>query len=361
MLDRGRGADPAAQVGDTGRAMIWSRWRRLQRPEEPPPEERPFDDLLEEAPVPALLLDRDELVVAANAAARSLFRIDLDRLPLGLVEATREANLATAVNAGRPTNDLRLTHRRLLVRTQVAPGPEPGSSLLFISDITELRRLERVRQEFVANLAHELKTPLTSLRLAVESLQQELPAETRRRFQERALREVDYLSLVIDNLRQLSELEAGPAPQHWERFDVAALVTEVTERLLVSHPLRLDIPAGLEAVADRARLAQALANLIDNAIKFSPADQPVEVAAGLEDQDLVLRVRDHGPGISPEHWERVFERFYKVEQAHSRDVAGSGLGLSMARHLALSMGGSVWTEAAEDGGQVFGIRVPGRA
>ncbi|MFZ0217818.1 MAG: HAMP domain-containing sensor histidine kinase [Candidatus Dormiibacterota bacterium] len=341
--------------------MIWSQWRRLQRPDGPPPDEHPFDDLLEEAPVPSLLLDRDQLVVAANAAARELFQIDAGRLPLGLVEATREANLASAVTAGKPTNDLRLTHHRLLARTQVVPGPQPGSSLLFVSNITELRRLESVRQEFVANLAHELKTPITSLRLAVESLQQDLPAEARRRLHERALREVDYLSLVITNLRQLSALEAGASNERRERFDVGELIGEVRDRLLLTHPVEVDAPAGLWAVADRARLAQALANLMDNAVKFSPPERAIEVSARMECQDLVLRVRDHGPGISPEHWDRVFERFYKVDQAHSRIGAGSGLGLSIVRHLALSMEGSVWTEAAGDGGQIFGIRVPGIA
>lgn len=322
-----------------------------------------FSDLLEHAPIPALMLDANQLIVGANAAARELFPIDVRRLPLGIVEATREANLVAALNTRRPKGDVRLTHCRRLARVRVLPGPDEGTQLVYVTDVTELRRLESVRQEFVANLAHELKTPITSLRLAVESQQQDMPQELRRRMGDRALREVDYLSLVISNLRQLSELDAGAGSSNRERFEVAVLVDEVRARQRLKQPIQVSVSPGLWANADRARIAQALANLIDNAAKFSPLDAPIEISAELAQGDLVLRVRDHGPGISPEHWNRVFERFYKVDQAHSRVGTGSGLGLSLVRHLALSMGGSVWTEAADEGGQIFGLRVPspGRA
>ena len=338
--------------------VIWTQWRRLRQPETPELVERPFEDLLEEAPVPALLLDRDQLVVAANQLAREFFGIAPERLPMGLVEATREANLAAAVTAGRPENDLRLSHRRRLVRTKVVPGPQTGSSLLFVTDVTELRRLESVRQEFVANLAHELKTPITSLRLAVESLEGDLRADARRRLLGRAVREVDYLSLIIGNLRQLAELETGSDTARTEQFEVAALVGDVVDRLRLTQPLEVQVPAGLWVTADQSKLAQALTNLLDNAAKFSPPESPVEVVAAQEGAELVLRVRDHGPGISPEHWERVFERFYKVDQSHSRVGSGSGLGLSLVRHLALSMDGRAWTEAASGGGQIFGVAIP---
>lgn len=321
----------------------------------------PFFDLLEQAPIPALLLDGDQQVIAANAAARELFPIHSAQLPLGLVEATREANLAAAVGGRRSKGDVRLTHSRRLVRVRVLPGPGEHTQLVYVTDVTELRRLESVRQEFVANLAHELKTPITSLRLAVESQQQDLPQELRRRMGDRALREVDYLSLVISNLRQLSALDSDFGSSNREPFDVAMLIDEIRERQRLRQPIEVSVPPGLWANADRARIAQALANLVDNAAKFSPAHAPIEVSAKLERGDLVLRVRDHGPGISPEHWDRVFERFYKVDQAHSRNGAGGGLGLSIVRHLALSMEGSVWTEAAEEGGQIFGIRVPSPA
>src|SRR5256884_1947759 len=152
--------------------MIWERWRlRLRADDEAfqtPP--GPFEDLLEEAPVVALLLDRDRRVLAANLAARRFFRIEPEQLPLGLLDATREGRLLEALRASAPRSELRLTHSQRTVQVRLSPGPRPGDTLLFLQDVTELRPLETVRQEFVANLSHELKTPLTSLRLAVESL-----------------------------------------------------------------------------------------------------------------------------------------------------------------------------------------------
>jgi two-component system phosphate regulon sensor histidine kinase PhoR len=337
--------------------VIWAQWRRLRHGQESIRPDDPFEDLIEEAPAAALLLDRSQFLVAANRAARELFSIDPQRLPLGLVEATREGVLVAAVSSGKPEMELRLAHRRRIVQTRAVPGPGSGETLLFIEYVTDLRRLETVRQEFVANLGHELKTPLTSLRLAVESLQGDLPVDARRHLAGRAMREVDNLSLVIANLRQLAELEAGRDVARPERFEVKALIEETAARLRFSRPLDLRVEAAW-VTADRSKLGQALANLLDNAAKFSPPGSSVEVTAVQESGLLRIVVSDHGPGISPEHWDRVFERFYKVDASHSRDVPGSGLGLSIVRHLALALGGRAWTEAARDGGQVFAIAIP---
>jgi two-component system, OmpR family, phosphate regulon sensor histidine kinase PhoR len=337
--------------------MVWAQWRRLRHGGDESRVDDPFEDLIEEAPIAALLLDRAQLVVAGNRKARELFAIDPERLPLGLVEATREGVLVTALTSGKPEMELRLAHRRRIVQTRSVPGPQPGETLLFINDVTDLRRLETVRQEFVANLGHELKTPITSLRLAVESLQGDLPPDARRRLTARAMREVDNLSLVIANLRQLAELEAGRDVARPERFEVKALIEETAGRLRFSRPLELHLSTTW-VTADRSKLGQALANLLENAAKFSPPGSPVEVTVEKDAALLKILVRDHGPGISPEHWDRVFERFYKVDPSHSREIPGSGLGLSIVRHLARALGGRAWTEAARDGGQIFGIAIP---
>jgi two-component system sensor histidine kinase SenX3 len=136
------------------------------------------------------------------------------------------------------------------------------------------------------------------------------------------------------------------------------LINDVAGRLALDHPLLLDVAAGLQIESDRSRLAQALSNLLDNAAKFSPPGSAIEVSARTETSEVVVTIRDHGPGISPEHWERIFERFYKVDPARTRGLPGSGLGLAIAKHLALSLGGRLWTEAASDGGQVFGLALP---
>ena len=352
--------------------MIWERWRqRLRGPDEPPlGPPAPFQDLLEDAPVVALLLDRDRRVLAANQAGRRFFRLDAGHLPLGLLDATREGRLLEALRAGAPETELRLTHSQLTVQVRLAPGPRPGDTLLFLTDVTELRRLETVRQEFVANLSHELKTPLTSLRLAVESLLGEPapPAAARRRFAARALKETDHLASIVANLRELAQIEAGRSNITLSRFPLREVVAETAERLRLDRPLEIRMAEGMHVTADRTRLAQALTNLLDNAAKFSPPRTAVEVEATADEHEFRLTVRDHGPGISPEHWPRVFERFYKVDPARSRDgddatregraTTGSGLGLAITKHLVLAQGGRVWTEAAREGGQVFGLAIP---
>ncbi len=306
----------------------------------------------------ALLFDHDRRVLAANQAAREFFLIAPERLPMGVLDATREGRLLEALRAGHPEEELRLAHRQRVVRTRLVPGPQAGDSLMFLLDVTDLRRLETVRQEFVANLSHELKTPITSLRLAAESLAADPPAAARARFAERIVKDADRLAAIVGNLRQLAEIEAGQLAIERSRFLVADLVAEALERLSADRPVEVGIAPELAVTADRSKLAQALANLLDNAERFSPPGTPVEVTAEGAGGELVLTVRDHGLGISPEHWPRVFERFYKVDPARSRDAGGSGLGLAITKHLVIAQGGRVTTEAARDGGQLFTIAVP---
>ena len=310
--------------------------------------------LLEEMPAMALVLDARMVVIRANRAARDFFEIAQESIPDSLIILTRELRVEAAIRHGGELHaEIRLVHRPASLQVTVVPGLAPGEVVAFLTDLTELRRLQTVRQEFVANLSHELRTPITSLRLAAESLAGELTDATRKRFAARALKEADHLAAIVDNLRELAEIEAGKRALRRTRFDLAELVTEVGRRIGVDRVVTVEVEEGLLLHADREKLAQALANLLDNAAKFSPADRPIEVRAALLENEYVVSVRDHGPGISPEHWDRIFERFYKVDPARSRDMPGSGLGLAITKHLVLLMGGRVWTEAAPDGGQVF--------
>jgi signal transduction histidine kinase len=315
--------------------------------------------MLEEAPVMAFVLDHRMLVLRANRAARDFFEIASEQVPDSLIILTRELRVEAAIRHGGELHaEIRLVHRPATVQITVVPGLNPGEMVAFLTDLTELRRLQTVRQEFVANLSHELRTPITSLRLAAESLAGELTDAARRRFAARALKEADHLAAIVDNLRQLAEIEAGRKTVRRTRFDLAELVVEVSRRIGLEREVKVEVEDGLALQADREKLAQALANLLDNAAKFSPPETPIEVRASLVEGEYQLTVRDQGAGISPEHWDRIFERFYKVDPARSRDMPGSGLGLAITKHLALLMGGRVWTEAAEGGGQVFGLALP---
>lgn len=338
--------------------MIWDRWRRRLHPGVPFPSLDPFEDLLENAPVMALLVDRRQQVVAANELARRFFAIDAESLPSSLIEVTREASLPDLLVSGSPEGESRLVHHRRVVRSTLVPGPRPGETLMFISDITQLRRLETVRREFVANLVHELKTPLTSIRLAAESMTTDLPPEQQRRFAERVVREADALAHVIANLRQLAEIEGEETQIEVSQFGLEELIQESAERLRSDRPLRVSVPPGLVLETDRGKLGQVVGNLLANAVKFSPPGSPIDVQAETADGEVRISVRDRGPGISPEHWERVFERFYKVDRARSRATGGSGLGLAIAKHLMMVLGGRIWTEAAREGGQVFTLTLP---
>jgi two-component system phosphate regulon sensor histidine kinase PhoR len=318
---------------------------------------KPFEDLIEEAPVIALLLDSGQQVVAANEAARRYFDIEMARLPASLVEVTLEGNLVAALRAGTPVGETQLVHRRRIVRSKLVPGPHPGETLMFLLDVTELRLLERVRQEFVSNLVHELKTPITSLRLTAESLLGNPAPRDRARFAERLVKEADLMSRIIDNLRQLAELEAGALMLERTSFSLRELVQELGQRLGPERPLNVDVPEHLVISTDRPKLAQALGNLVDNAAKFSPPELAIDIRAVVVQQSVHISVRDRGPGISPEHWNRVFERFYKVDRARPREAGGFGLGLAITKHLVQSIGGRIWTVAADGGGQVFLIEL----
>jgi two-component system, OmpR family, phosphate regulon sensor histidine kinase PhoR len=338
--------------------VIWDR-RRADDQIRPRPEPHDaFGEMLEAAPVMAMLLDAESRVLRANKAARDFFDIDASRLPASLVEVTLESRLFEIVDGREQRAETQLVHHRRTVQTHIVPGPVAGQGILFLLDTSEVRRLATVRQEFVANLVHELKTPITALRLSAESLLGDPQPKDRRRFAERLVREADLISKIIDNLRQLGDIETGVMAVDMSRIELGELVTDSIARLGIDRPVNASIPEGLVLETDRAKLVQAIDNLLDNAAKFSPPGTAIDVEASVTGSELVLSVRDRGPGISPEHWSRVFERFYKVDRARPRESGGFGLGLAITKHLVQVLGGRIWTEAAREGGQVFYIALP---
>ena len=341
--------------------MIWDRRRGDDAARGDPAQRDAFADTLEGAPIVAMVLDADGRVLRANAAARRFFAIDSTRLPASLIEVTVESRLFELVTSGEVEAVVNLVHHRRTVDVRIVPGPEPWLRMMFLVDITDVRRLATVRQEFVANLVHELKTPITSLRLTAESLLSDPPAKDRHRFAERIVREADLIAKIIDNLRQLGDIEMGSMTIERSTFALHELVSDSVVRLGIERPVNVSVPPNLTLFTDRTKLVQALDNLLDNAAKFSPAGTAIDVEANASDGQVVISVRDRGPGISPEHWSRVFERFYKVDRARSREAGGFGLGLAITKHLVQVLNGRIWTETARDGGQIFYIALPKEA
>jgi two-component system sensor histidine kinase SenX3 len=236
-------------------------------------------------------------------------------------------------------------------------------AVALIHDVTDARRVESVRRDFVANVSHELKTPIGALGLLAETIAATEEADVVRRLAEQVVRESERLGRIVDDLLDLSLIEAQAAPTR-EPTPVRVLVEEAVERLsplALAHgiPLRTEpITDDLLVLCDATQLVSAITNLLDNAVKYSEPGQAVVVTAVSLDGRVVLRVQDHGIGIPNRDLERIFERFYRVDKARSRATGGTGLGLSIVRHVAEAHGGDVTVESTEGEGSTFWLSLP---
>ena len=240
---------------------------------------------------------------------------------------------------------------------------EPLGAIAVIDDITEIQRIDSIRRDFVANVSHELKTPIGALSLLAETLAGETDAAIVQRLSERVRNESFRVSNMVDDLLTLSRIEGNDAP-NIDEFGIDMLVRECVDRV---HPLaeqRLvsisvgPIEASLQVVGDRRQIASALSNLLENAVKYSEQGAPVEVRVSASAHEMSIVVQDHGIGIPSAELERIFERFYRVDKARSRETGGTGLGLSIARHVARNHGGDVTVSSREGEGSTFALLLP---
>ena len=240
---------------------------------------------------------------------------------------------------------------------------EVVGAVAFTRDVSEARRVESVRRDFVANVSHELKTPIGALGLLAETMAATDDPTVVQQLADRVVREADRLSRIVDDLLDLSTIEAQEAPSR-APIPVRLLVSETVDLVqaaadLADVPIRVSPePPEIEIACDRRQMRSALMNLIDNAIKYSGPHQPVEVGAHLVGDRIALVVRDHGIGIPTRDLERIFERFYRVDRARSRETGGTGLGLAIVRHVAQAHGGDVTVDSREGEGSTFTIQVP---
>lgn len=324
-------------------------------------------DLMDPAVV---LLGPDDAVLMANPSARALGILRGSRLLVpGLVEVARsvQAGGNRRVDVALP-GDLVGGGPRTVgvhgVRLQSGAGPAPGPVALVLQDVTEARRVEAVRRDFVANVGHELKTPVGALALLAEAVQGAADdPETVQRFAARMQHEADRLARLVRELIDLSRLQGAEPLPELVPVAITTVVAEAVDRTraaAAAKNIQLAVRAqpGLVVRGVEAQLATALTNLLANAVTYSPEGTTIAVGARARSGVAEIAVTDSGIGIPRPDRGRVFERFYRVDQSRASTTGGTGLGLAIVKHVASNHGGSVAVWSEEGLGSTFTLRIP---
>jgi two-component system sensor histidine kinase SenX3 len=323
-----------------------------------------------------IVLDADDRVVLLNPAARAMDLVDVDRLSFPDLAELADHARATSSHQTR-TIDLpigRLGREPIALAVEAVPlvieDRRVGAVGLLLSDMSEHRRLESVRRDFVANVSHELKTPVGALALLAEAVQEAADdPDAVARFSRRMQHESTRLARLVQELMELSRVQgADPMPGAAE-FGIENLLTEAADRVRLAAEQRsilIDVRCAgdeMRVRGNEAQLATAIANLIDNAVAYSPADTKVTVAAvpGSDHQarpTVDISVSDQGLGIAEADVDRIFERFYRVDPARSRATGGTGLGLAIVKNIVTNHLGTVAVQSTVGEGSTFTIRLP---
>ncbi|HEY8121151.1 MAG TPA: ATP-binding protein [Myxococcota bacterium] len=317
-----------------------------------------------------LVVDREGRVELANARLRELFECWGELAGRRTLEVIRRADVAAALERAAAESEpviaeVDLAEERVLqlhAHRFPAKGEREGVVAVF-HDVGEIRRLESHRREFVANVSHELRTPLTAIRGFAETLGSEgLAPEQRKRFVEVIARNAERLSALIEDLLELSRIEGGKRSFALEAVDPAALASTLLRDMrprLEARSLVSAVSGGGELVlADRRALEQVLQNLLDNAATYTEPGGRIEVRVASDGARVRIEVADTGIGIPERDRARVFERFYRVDKARSRDLGGTGLGLAIVKHLVQAMDGDVFLASREGEGTAFTVVLP---
>lgn len=335
-----------------------------------------FEATLDEMREGLLVVDNDMRVVASNPAAHRLFNLATGRLESQrLTELTRNPAIYSAFHdalKGNERSGVEIeTHdpTRRVFDLRVVPlsssdGTTTAGAIGVFFDITQLEKLERVRQEFLSNVSHELKTPLTAIVAFVETLEAGAldDRENSQRFLEIIRKNAARMQNLIDDILELNAIEAGNVGVKLEEIELSPLLNDVIMSLAAKASSRgitvtNQVPGDTLVLADPRRLEQMLSNLVDNAIKFNRDGGMVTIAYEPGPRTRIL-VKDTGEGIPAQHLERLFERFYRVDRARSREMGGTGLGLAIVKHLARAHGGEVRVRSEVGQGSTFEIDLP---
>ena len=316
------------------------------------------------------MVDRDSKVTTMNQAAERISQTQTNKaLGHTFIEVVRDHELNEVLQhclstREQQTGAVEIKPQKQLLSMIATPLSGDSGCLVHIRDLTELRRLEMIRQDFISNISHELRTPIASVKALAETLNEgaiEDPSVAKD-FLSRINVEADKLAQMVQELGELSRIESGEVPLQKRHINIAAAIEHAVDRLKAQSDragLNLDtnIPPTLPKVmVDEARVEQVLVNLIHNAIKFTPSGGGISISAKARDNDILVSVADTGVGIPADDLSRIFERFYKADK--SRSGGGTGLGLAIAKHIVEAHGGRIWAESVEGKGSIFSFTLP---
>lgn len=325
-----------------------------------------------------IAVDMDEQIISINKAAAKIFENSPENLlNRSVPEAIRNPDLQKFINKALTSEenleeDIGLYHgeeRILYVHNtplEDLDGQRRGI-LLVLNDVTHLRQLENMRKDFAANVSHEIKTPLTAIKGFVETLRtrKDIDSQETERFLTIIEKHVVRLTTIVEDLMKLSKIE-----QQDEKSEIyleESLIKQVISSAIQTCREKADAkqvtidlicPNDISALIDSRLMTQAIVNLLDNAINYSGEDNNIKISASLEDKELRIRVRDHGVGITKENLPRLFERFFRVDKARSRELGGTGLGLAIVKHIVHAHGGRVSVESTPGKGSTFSLHLP---
>nr|WP_035272039.1 ATP-binding protein [Desulfonatronum thiodismutans] len=371
-VDQGSEFSPLAEAVNT---MAEEISRHVNRMEEQKAQLEALFNGLSEA---VLTLGQDGRIVSANPAFRKFFP-KLQKLEgKTTLEATLEPELASAMERvlhGTSDQEERLLLHRpggneLEARINTYQDPSGGQrAVLVVQDVSLPRRMEKIRRDFVANVSHEMRTPLTSIKGYTETLlgNPQPDPETTRSFLRIIQRNAEHMANIVTDLLKLARLEAEAPSNTLEIMDAGESLRSAMEmcaplaqgkqirfenNLELSRPQE-DAPGGVWVLGDKSRLVQVFQNILENAVRFSPEKGKVTISCRPEGEYVVFAIRDHGAGIPREHQERLFERFYRQDAARSEGNGGTGLGLAICKHIVRHHGGRIWVESTPGEGATF--------
>jgi two-component system sensor histidine kinase SenX3 len=313
---------------------------------------------LDALPIGVVLTDPTGRTTVENVAARSHHGH-----AAVLVEEAVERQVRRAVRGYVGSQNVEFIGPPLTVLAVQAIPLEDGGALVTIDDVSERARLDAVRTDFVANISHELKTPVGALAVLAEALADIEDPAAARRLADKMVSEAHRAARTIDDLLELSRTELGGAAAK-DLVPVAQVIDDAVARAQAAaeqHSITVNVtkdPGDLHVVGSHRQLVSAVANLLENAVKYSDAGSKVVVESRRDADWIEIVVSDTGVGIPPRDIDRIFERFYRVDRARSRDTGGTGLGLSIVRHVATNHSGEVTVHSREGEGSVFTIRIP---